>query len=114
MHKVMTMVALVALLTVGAAGVAYAATIVGNANGNYLRETCTGDTMFGRAGDDVLDADNCGGETDVLYGDRGNDWLLAADGDTRDILAAGRGFDTCVVDSRIESDVGSCNRVIVR
>jgi hypothetical protein len=70
MHKVTTMVALVALLTVVAAGVAYAASIVGNANPNYLTETCKGDTMYGRAGDDVLDADNCGGETDVLYAGR--------------------------------------------
>ena len=73
MHKVTTMVALVALLTVAAAGVAYAAMIEGNAFNNYLRETCKGDTMYGRAGNDVLDADNCGGETDVLYGGSGDD-----------------------------------------
>ena len=114
MPKVTTMVALVALLTVLAASVAYAATIVGNANNNYLRETCKGDTMYGRAGDDVLDADNCGGETDVLYGGRGNDWLLVADHDARDILVGDKGFDTCVV-GRHESDATlSCERVIVR
>ena len=114
MHKVTTMVALVALLTVVAAGVAYAAMIEGDENANYLRETCKGDTMYGRAGNDVLDANDCGMDLDVMYGHRGNDLLLANDGDIRDILAAGAGFDTCVVDDRLESVFGSCDRVLVR
>ena len=114
MHKATTMVALVALLTVVAVGVAYAATVEGNANDNYLEETCEGDTMYGRAGDDVLDANNCGRETDVLYAGRGDDWLLANDGDARDVLYGGKGFDTCVVDRRAEAVFGSCNRVPVR
>jgi Ca2+-binding RTX toxin-like protein len=113
MRKATTMVALVGLLTLMAAGAAYAATIVGNANDNYLKETCGTDTMYARAGDDVLDADECGRDFEVMYGDNGRDLLLAADGDTRDILSAGKGFDTCVVDSRAESVFGSCNRVIV-
>ena len=113
MRKATTMVALIALLTIGAAGAVYAATIEGNANDNYLRETCGTDTMYGRAGDDVLDADECGSDFEVMYGHNGRDLLLAADGDARDILSAGRGFDTCVVDDRSESVFGSCNRVIV-
>ena len=114
MHKTATMVALVALLTVVVAGVAWAATIEGNANDNYLEETCKGDTVYGRGGEDVLDANNCGRDTDVLYAGRGDDWLLANDGDKRDVLYGGKGFDTCVVDSRDESVFGSCNRVKVR
>ncbi len=114
MHKTTTMAALVALLTMVAAGVAYAATMEGNANDNYLEETCKGDTMYGRGGGDVLDANNCGSDTDVLYAGRGDDWLLANDGDNRDVLYGGKGFDTCVVDNREESVFGSCNRVLVR
>jgi Ca2+-binding RTX toxin-like protein len=98
------------------AGVAYAATIKGDANDNYLKETCKGDSMYGRAGDDVLDANNCVKDTDVLYAGRGSDWLLANDGDARDVLNGGKGFDTCVVDSR-EAQSGQasgCNRVLVR
>jgi Ca2+-binding RTX toxin-like protein len=70
--------------------------------------------MYGRGGDDVLDANNCGRDTDVLYAGRGDDRLLANDGDKRDVLYGGKGFDTCVVDSRAESAAGSCNRVLVR
>ena len=98
------------------AGVAYAATIEGNAKDNYLKETCKGDTLYGRAGDDVLDANNCGRDTDVLYAGRGSDWLLANDGDARDVLYGGKGFDTCVVD-RQEARSGQasgCERVLVR
>ena len=114
MHKTTTVVALVAILTMVAAGVAYAVTMEGNANADYLEETCKGDTMYGRGGADVLDANNCGSDTDVLYAGRGDDWLLANDGDNRDVLYGGKGFDTCVVDSRDESVFGSCNRVKVR
>ena len=114
MRKATTMAALVALLTVAVAGVAYAATIEGNANDNYLEETCKGDAIYGRDGQDVLDANNCGRDTDVLHAGRGNDWLLANDGDNRDVLYGGKGFDTCVVDRRSESDGGGCNRVLVR
>ncbi len=114
MHKATTVAALVALLTVLVAGVAYAATIKGNANDNYLEETCQRDAIYGRGGQDVLDANNCGRDTDVLYAGRGNDQLLANDGDDRDVLYGGKGFDTCVVDRRSESDGGGCNRVLVR
>ena len=65
---------------------------------------------------DVLDADNCGGETDILYAGRGNDWLLAADGDARDVLYGEKGFDTCVV-GLVEARSGAamfCERVIIR
>jgi Ca2+-binding RTX toxin-like protein len=114
MHKATTMAALVALLTVLVAGAAYAATIKGNANDNYLEETCKRDAIYGRGGKDVLDANNCGRDTDVLYAGRGNDQLLANDGDNRDVLYGGKGFDTCVVDRRAESDGGGCDRVLVR
>lgn len=114
MHKATTMMSLVSLLAMIAAGVAYTATMEGDANDNYLEETCRGDTMYGRGGGDTLDANNCGRDTYVLYAGRGDDWLLANDGDRRDVPYGGRGFDTCVVDSRAESGFGSCNGVLVR
>jgi Ca2+-binding RTX toxin-like protein len=113
MRKTVVMMALVALLTVVAASVAYAAVKEGNAGDNYIRETCRDDTLIGRGGNDTLDANNCGDDVDRLKGNAGNDRLLANDGDTLDRLRGGPGFDTCVVDRRFEA-LSGCDRVLVR
>jgi hypothetical protein len=117
MRKTVMMMALVALFTLVAASVAYAAVREGNAGNNYINETCGNDTLIGRGGNDVLDANNCrpdvGPDVDRLRGNSGNDWLLANDGDTSDRLRGGAGFDTCVVDRRAEV-VRGCERVLVR
>jgi hypothetical protein len=44
------MMALVALLTLVAAGVAYAAVREGGPGNNYINETCENDTLIGRGG----------------------------------------------------------------
>ncbi len=113
MHKTVMMMALVALLTLVAASVAYAAVREGGPGDNYIKETCGDDLLIGRGGDDVLDANNCGPDVDRLRGGGGNDWLLANDGDVLDRLAGGPGFDTCVVDDPLEA-VRGCERVLVR
>ena len=113
MRKTAMMIAFVALLTLVAASVAYAAVKEGNNGDNYLRETCGDDTLIGRGGNDTLDANNCGPDEDLLYGNAGNDRLLANDGDTLDAANGGRGYDTCVVDARVEVGNG-CDRVLVR
>jgi Ca2+-binding RTX toxin-like protein len=113
MRKAVMMMALMALLTLAVAGVAYADRIAGNNRDNDLFETSGDDRMLGKDGADVLDANNFGGEEDVLLGGDGNDRLLANDGDTEDDLRGGKGFDICVVDARREVDDG-CNKIRVR
>ena len=113
MRKTAMMIALVALLTLVAASVAYAAVKEGNNRDNYINETCGDDTLIGRGGDDTLDANNCGDDEDILFGNAGNDRLLANDGDREDDVNGGRGYDTCVVDARVEVGNG-CDEVLVR
>ncbi len=113
MRKTGMMVAMVAVMVALFATAAYAATITGNNNDNNLFETSGDDRIDGRGGADVLDANNFGGDTDILRGGSGNDRLLANDGDTLDTVNGGPGFDTCVVDSRAE--VGdSCEKIRVK
>ncbi len=92
MRKATTMVALIALLTMGAAGAVYAATIEGNANDNYLRETCGTDTMYGRAGDDVL------------AGRAGQNFLTGGAGADRFVFSGTGRADTVTDFNRAEGD----------
>jgi Ca2+-binding RTX toxin-like protein len=113
MRRTGMMVALVAVMVALFATAAYAATIEGNDNANALFETPGNDQMFGYDGGDVLDANNYRGDTDILRGGPGNDRLLANDGDSRDTVYGGPGFDICVVDDRSEIG-GGCEKVRVR
>ncbi len=112
MRKMVLLVAMLAMV-LATATVAYAAVKNGNANDNYIRETCGTDTLRGYGGDDTLDANNCGDDVDRLAGGSGNDRLLANDGDALDGLSGGPGYDTCVVDRRAELESG-CNRILLR
>ena len=106
------MAGMVALL----AGVAYAATIEGTDRDDILRESQRNDQMYGLAGEDQLLADYDGGDTDVLRGGRGPDYLKAEDKDSRDSLFGGRGFDTCYIDQDAqgkEDDASGCDMTIV-
>ncbi len=113
MRKTGMMVALVAVMVALFATAAYAATIEGNNNNNVLFETAGDDVINGRGGADVIDANNFGGDTDILRGGEGNDRLLANDGDTLDTVNGGPGFDICVVDARSEVGEG-CEKVRVK
>jgi Ca2+-binding RTX toxin-like protein len=114
MRRTTMLVVLVAVLVVAvAAPVAYAAVKEGNAGDNYIRETCGNDTLIGRGGSDTLDANNCGGDTDILKGNRGNDRLLVNDNDSLDAASGGPGWDLCVVDRRLEL-AGGCNKIRIR
>ena len=113
MRKTAMMIALVALLTLVAASVAYAAMIQGNDRSNTLGETRGNDTMYGYAGDDELDANTYSGDADRAYGNADDDLILVNDNDRLDAAVGGFGFDTCVVDAR--GEVGtSCERVRIR
>ncbi len=113
MRRTGMMMALVAVMVALFATAAYAATIEGNDNANALFETAGDDVIRGFGGGDVLDANNFSGDEDVLRGGPGSDRLLANDGDSRDLLVGGSGFDICVVDDRSEIG-GGCEKVRVR
>ena len=127
MRKVMVMVALVALFTLVAAGVAVAVTRTctsvpckGTSADDVLRERVGDgkrDVIYGLRGDDRLDAGSSlrsgPAETDVLYGGRGNDRVFAVDEDFRDKAYGGPGkHDRCLVDAFREG-TPTCEDVIV-
>jgi len=75
------------------------------------------DTIYGHAGRDVVRADAYTQDTDLLYGNRGNDRLNANDNgqlpeDTIDTVYGGKGFDICIVDACSEIG-GGCEDVRV-
>ena len=113
MRKAVMMMALMALLTLAVAGVAYADRITGNDRNNTLFESRGNDTIFGYGGDDVIDANNFSGETDRGYGGSGDDRILVNDNDRLDAAVGGGGYDVCVVDARTEIGTG-CNEVKIR
>jgi Ca2+-binding RTX toxin-like protein len=63
------------------------------------------DTIYGRAGRDVIRASAYSNDTDLLHGNRGDDRLNSNDNsdvmdDTLDTVYGGKGFDICIVDAR--------------
>ncbi len=56
------------------------------------------DTIRGRGGEDVIRANRYDRDVDLLYGGAGRDRLNAQDGDRRDELRGGPGFDVCYID----------------
>ena len=90
--------ALMALMVAIFATVAYAAVIEGTPRPDVLRETPENDTIYAKAGDDTVRAGIYGRDADVLYGMANDDTLRARDGDNRDTLRGGRGYDVCVGD----------------
>ncbi len=72
-----------------------------------------GDLIDGLQGNDRINANISTDDRDLLYGSRGNDRLTAHDGDRRDSVYGGTGFDVCVVDGRREVG-GGCDEVLLR
>src|SRR5918911_5309453 len=109
MRRVTVLLATIAVMVTLFAVAAYAATVNGTANRDVLTESNRNDTINARSGDDQLWANGWSGETDELYGEKGRDYLNAADGDTLDTLDGGRGYDVC------DGDVGdkfvSCEQI---
>ena len=71
------------------------------------------DLIYGLRGNDRVNANISTDDRDILYGNQGRDRLNASDGDRRDTVSGGTGFDVCVVDGRREVG-GGCNDVLVR
>jgi Ca2+-binding RTX toxin-like protein len=103
--KLMLLGALAAILMLAFAGVALAKDIQCTSvtcNGTrhadtFLERVGNGleDNIHGRGGKDVEDANGSSGDTDNLFGGRGNDTLKATDTDGNDTLNGGKGTDTC-------------------
>ncbi len=56
------------------------------------------DSIIGRRYGDLINANAFTADRDVLDGQRGNDRLKAQDGDGRDELYGGPGYDVCYID----------------
>ncbi len=64
----------------------------------HERQGTVKDVMYGKGGEDVLDANNFNFDRDRLYGGDRGDKILANDGDGRDVAKGGAGRDICYVD----------------
>jgi hypothetical protein len=109
MRRIVTMLALTALLVAVFASVALAV------NKQCTYYPCYGtnysDTLYERGGrgvpdyiigrryGDLINANSFTADRDVLDGQRGNDRLKAQDGDGRDELYGGPGYDVCYIDA---------------
>ncbi len=113
MRKAVTMMALVALFTLVAAGVAVTLTRTcttvpckGTSSADFLRErvgNTRGDVIYGFQRNDRLRADRYTRDTDYLYGGLGNDRVNVLDGDYNDWADGGPGKDDfCWVDDESE------------
>ena len=64
----------------------------------HERQGTVKDVIYGKDGQDVLDANNFNFDRDRLYGGARGDKILANDGDGRDVAKGGKGRDICYVD----------------
>jgi Ca2+-binding RTX toxin-like protein len=107
MRKILLVAVAVAMLTVGIAGVAVAKTFVcqtvpceGTNNPDQIgeRNGRSQDIIRANGGDDRVNAARASRDADRVLGDGGDDVLDIGDGDVRDHVSGGPGFDTCIVD----------------
>jgi hypothetical protein len=107
MRKILLVAVAAAMLTVGLAGVAVAKTFVcqtvpceGTNNPDQIgeRNGQSQDIIRANGGNDVVDADRASRDADRVLGKDGDDTLDVGDGDFRDNVSGGPGFDTCIVD----------------
>lgn len=107
MRKILLVAVAVAMLTVGIAGIAVAKTFVcqtvpceGTNNPDQIGERSgrSQDIIRANGGDDFVNADRASRDADRVQGKNGDDVLDVGDGDVRDHVSGGPGFDTCIVD----------------
>ena len=114
-RRVPMLLAAMAVMVALFAAAAYAAQIEGTDQNETLIESNRNDKIEGKDGEDTLEAFQFGpagtidtspignaGDRDLLSGGRHADNLNATDGDVRDVVDGGRGFDTCSIDVDIE------------
>ena len=101
MRRVTMMLVAMAVMVPLFAAVAYAATIEGTSEGEKLLESDRNDTIQGRGGGDLIDAQLFGPDLgdppdrDVVFGNRGSDEIGVEDGDGGDTVFGGKGNDEC-------------------
>jgi hypothetical protein len=98
MRRVTMLLAALAVMVTLFAAVAYAATIEGTSQGDNLTESQLNDEIFGRGGNDTIDASIFSTDVDELRGNRGDDVINASDGDGSDFVNGGPGTDECSAD----------------
>jgi Ca2+-binding RTX toxin-like protein len=107
MRRVTIMLAAVALIVSLFAVVAYAADIQGTNSTETLNESNKNDQIHALVGDDIINANLSGNDTDRVHGNKGIDTINVKDGDPDDTAWGGRGDDTCFGDTALppaESD----------
>jgi Ca2+-binding RTX toxin-like protein len=92
------LLATMALMVSLFAAVAYAATIEGTDQSEYLLESSGNDTIFGHGGIDAIDAEPFREDKDKVYGNKGSDEISVEDGDGLDKVNGGKGQDRCFGD----------------
>ena len=112
-RKMAVLIAVMGLTVIVFAGMALAATKIGDAGPNRLVGTAENDTLKGRGGADTLIGK---GDSELLVGGRGNDQINArergrAEGDRVD---CGRGRDTVLTDNTTEDIIANNCEVIKR
>ena len=125
MRKIAMGLAMVMVLSVMAAGVAFAANQIIRCAGIPCVSTGQSDLVYERAGNGLNDkiylkagndqvrANGYTRDRDLVYGSAGYDLIYVNDGDTNDRIRGGRGNDRCYVDARSEI-VSGCSVVVVR
>jgi Ca2+-binding RTX toxin-like protein len=106
MRKGTVLLAAMAVMVMLFAVAAYAAQIQGTNQDDLIFESNRNDLILGRDGSDNIDATEFGiqdpnfpqGDKDDLRGNRHADVLNSADGDHRDEVDGGTGFDQCTID----------------
>lgn len=99
----------VAVLTlILGSGVAFAKTIIGNANNNTIYGTSYGDSIYGYGGSDRLYGR---GGTDYMYGGAGSDVIVVDDDAVKDYVYCGTGTDTVYARAN-DVIVSGCEKVV--
>ena len=112
-RRMAVLIAVMGLMVMVFAGMAFAAVKVGDAGPNRLVGTAENDTLRGRGGADTIIGK---GDSDRLYGGRGRDHINARERGRAedDLVVCGRGRDTVLNDNPTEDRIRSDCEVVRR
>ena len=112
-RRMAMLVAVMGLMVMMFADVAFAAVKVGDAGPNRLVGTAENDTLKGRAGADTIIGK---GDSDRLFGGRGRDHINARERGRAedDLVDCGRGRDTVLTDNTTEDRIANNCEVVRR
>jgi Ca2+-binding RTX toxin-like protein len=112
-RRIAVLIAVMGLMVMVFAGMAFAVTKIGDAGPNRLVGTAENDTLKGRAGADTLIGK---GDSDVLIGGGGNDQINARERGRPedDRVDCGRGRDKVLTDNTTEDSIARNCEVVRR